>query len=177
MFFRNFTYLYTGFTFVAATVGTFTESQPALLWIDLFAPNPGDSYSIKLVFLLTLLTLLLPLLILHVVVFGIRKTIDTKAIQNISYGETGVWISRKTTFQNFFIDVPLFIDNKKITMLYSGAKKFLPIAPGPVTIRAGKGLVTSQELHFNLKSGQQIKTELQIFPKGFLMGLELKEIK
>jgi hypothetical protein len=177
MIFRNFTYLYTGLIFVAAAYGTFTESQPALLWIDLFAPNPGDTYSIKLVFLLTLLTLLMPLLLLHAIVYGIRKSIDTKTIKNVSSTDTGIWINRKAKFQSFFVDVPLFIDNKKTAMLYSGAKKFLPLSPGSITIRAGKGLVTSQELHFNLQPCQQIKTELETFPKGFLMGLELKEIK
>jgi hypothetical protein len=176
MFFRNLSYLYIGAAFLIGAVSTYKQIQPALFWIDIFAPNAGDTYSIKIVAGLTILTLLLPLLLIMMLVHLIRKSIDTKAIKNVDPGQTGIWVNRKASFQSAFVDIPFYINNTRISMIYNGANKFFPQTPGPARISAGKGKRASGEITFDLKKGQQVRTELEVVVDGLLTRLDLKEI-
>jgi hypothetical protein len=176
MIFRNLSYLYIGAAFVIGAVSTYKQIQPALFWIDLFAPNEGDTYSIKVVAGLTILTLMAPLVLIMILVHLIRKSIEAKAIKNVDPGQTGIWVNRKTSFQSAFVDIPFYINNTRESMIYNGASKFFPQTPGLARVRAGNGKRASQELTLDLKKGQQVKTELEVVVDGLFTRVDLKEI-
>lgn len=52
------------------------EIQPALFWINILAPKPGDRYSNELVIGLTMLTFMVPLCALLAVLIGILSLLD-----------------------------------------------------------------------------------------------------
>jgi hypothetical protein len=175
MIFRYLSFIYAFAAITISIVSTFNQSQPALFWIDIFAPNAGDTYDIKLVCALTILSLFVPLLAVLIPVRMIRKSRDEKAIKNVDPGQTGIWVNRKTSLQSAFVDIPFYINNTRESMIYSGANMFFPQTPGLARIKAGKGKRASQELTFDLKKGQQVRTELKVVPDGLFTRVDLKE--
>ena len=107
------------YVIITATIAIFCtilEIQPALLIINIFAPNVGDSYSINIVVLLLWLILLSPLLIF----LTISKLIRKKEDKNISIERTGIFITRKKVFQSAMVGIPIFINDKKAGIIDNG---------------------------------------------------------
>ncbi len=168
--------IYIVLAFIIAAYSTFQQSEPALFWIDLFAPEAGDTYSVKIVFLLTVLTLLLPLMVVMSISFLFSRIKDAAQTKNIDPSETGIWLSRKKQFQSFMMPIPVFINDIEVGKINSGSTKFFKTPIGSTQLKVGKGKAESEKLDFNLTFGKQVKTELEVIPSGLKVLFILKEV-
>jgi hypothetical protein len=153
-------------------VTSITQSQPALFWINLFAPDAGDTYNVKLVWLLTMLMLLLPGILILLVMKMFRKGgIDTHLP-----GTTGILITRKKQLQSAFVGIPIFINGAKAGVVDSGKTAFFPVPSGNDTVQAGSGKPASEQIEFQLSEGKCISFVLEIGQAGLNVSYILKRI-
>ena len=160
---------------ILAGVTTFNQSQPAYFWIDLFAPHAGDTYSIKLVFLLTWLMLLLPLILLLVGMRFFRAAGDSNANMGLP-GTTGIWVTRKKQLQSALMGIPIYINETRSGSIDSGKRKFFECGPGSLTLRAGDGKPASEKIIFELKAGEQNNFELEILQAGLGVSYFIRKV-
>src|SRR5690348_10200333 len=103
-------------TAAVSLITSITQDQPALFFINLFAPDEGDTYNIKLVWLLTWLCLLAPGILILLVMKMFRKEGPAAHLP----GTTGVLVSRTKQLQSAFVGIPIFINGAKAGVVYSG---------------------------------------------------------
>lgn len=161
---RIFAIIYTIAMTIIAMVSTFSQSYPALYLIDLFAPNEGDTYSVKLVMLLTMLVLLIPLGIILFIFKMIRKSKDSKIV--VDSWRTGIYIVRKTQMQSLLLPVKVIINGVKAGEADSGLKKFFDTPPGIVKLSVGSGKTGSEILEFTIKAGEQLTVDAEVVTQG-----------
>ncbi len=154
-------------TAVIAIVTTFMELQPALFFIDLFAPDSGDRYSIKLVVLLTWLVLLSPLIIINVILFFTRKAKNKN--QTIESWQTGIIIKRKKQLQSGLIGINVYVNNQKLGKVDISNELFFETPTGKITIVTGEGKQASEPLELDIKASEKIHLKLEIVPKGLAL--------
>lgn len=138
------------------------EMQPALFWMTLFAPTIGDTYPVIAVGLLTLLTLLMPLVILLIVL----RMLPQKS--QIVDGP-GIWIIRERQLQSALLEIPIYINNKKIGGIGMGKIRFFEAPVGRNVIIAGKGLGASEPYEFSCGMDEQLYYKLKIAQNGLLI--------
>lgn len=155
-------------TGIFAMVTTFMQIQPALFFIDLFAPDEGDRYSVKLVVLLTWLVLLSPLIIINVILFFTRKAKNKN--QTIESWQTGIIIKRKKQLQSGLIGINVYVNNQNVGKVDIGNDKFFETPTGKITIITGEGKQASEPLEIEIKASQKINLKLEIVPRG--LGLK-----
>ncbi len=119
-----FTYLILAalFTFYA----TIQEIQPALFFIDIMAPNSGDTYSVTLTLLLTFLLFLAPIVLIQLVMKTLRKKPDKVVGPN----RTGVFVTRQKRLQSALLGIPVFINSKKVGIVENGETAFFDVPSG-----------------------------------------------
>ncbi|MBA3681692.1 MAG: hypothetical protein H0W73_11095 [Bacteroidetes bacterium] len=154
-------------TAIVAIVTTIMQIQPALFLIELMAPDEGDKFSVKLVFLLTWLILLSPFIVVVTVLFFMRRAADAKVV--IMPNQTGVWISRKRQLQSGLVGVPVYINGNKAGVVDNGREKFFEVSKGSLIIWAGEGKGASEKNELMINGGQQLKLHLELVPKGLIV--------
>lgn len=165
---KIFALIYIIGTGVIAIATTFLQIQPALLFIDLFAPNEGDKYSIKLVVLLTWLLLLLPFIIVNTILFFVRKSKNKNSV--IESWQTGIIITRKKQIQSALVGISIYVNNQKVGVVDIGNDKFFETPTGKITVIAGEGKQASDPLELEMKTSEKINLKLEIVQKG--LGLK-----
>ncbi|MFL5764661.1 MAG: hypothetical protein ACJ77K_12020 [Bacteroidia bacterium] len=148
------------------------ELQPALFWIDLFAPEQGDTYPVTLVFLLTFLMFLFPLILLMIISRRIRKKQDSKQAAD----GPGIWITRKKQLQSALVAVPVYINGVKAGTIDSGTIKFFPAPEGSNTISIGKGMSASEKQEFTCSAAEQPYFTLEIVQSGLIVKYVLSPL-
>lgn len=158
---------------VLSLYSTGTESQPALFWIDLFAPNAGDQYDMKIVFLLTFLCCMLPLVVMMGlgILFQNRRTVAPA-----SPDESGVWITRKKQFQSALMSIPVYNHQTKVGTVNMGQKIFFGVSSINLSIQAGQGKEQSIPFEHELTPGEQLHLELEVVPEGLFTRYVLRQI-
>lgn len=171
---KVFSVIYVIAAAVIALLTTFLQVQPALLWIDLMAPNPGDTFDIKLVFLLTFLLLLGPYIIIAIIMFFKRRSSQSKVV--IGEDKTGVWIKRKSQLQSALVGISVYIDGKKEGVVDIGPGRFFETIAGTISVQVGEGKSASEKLDIFLAPGQKQKLELAIKQNGLTVKYELTKV-
>ena len=163
------------YVIVTATIAlctTVLEIQPALFFIDLMAPNPGDRYSVPLVMLIICLTLLLPLMVLML----ITKAIRMKSTENIGSDRTGIFVTRQKSFQSALVGIPIYLNSKKVGIVDNGKTKFFDVPLGDFTVQAGKGKQASEKLQAKVAEKDQLNFLFNLNQAGLFVKIELTEI-
>jgi hypothetical protein len=140
------------------------ELQPARFWIELFAPASGDSYPTVLVFLLTFLVFLVPLIVLLLFSIAMRKRKDSMQ----STDGPGIWITRKRQLQSALVEIPIYINDLKAGGIDNGTIKFFPANPGTNIVHAGKGITASEKTEFVCSGTGQVYFRLEIVQSGLV---------
>ena len=117
---RKLTILYIFVTGIIAGVMMALETQPALFFIELMAPNPGDSYSIMLVLFPTWFLLMLPLLSF----LFLKKTLRKDSQEAVGAERTGVFVTRQKSIQSALIGLPVYINGEKLGVVDNGKTIF-----------------------------------------------------
>jgi hypothetical protein len=149
------------------------ELQPALFFIDLQAPNVGDTYDVKLTLTLTFLLFLLPLLLLQIIVKLSRR----QSIQNIGPERTGVFVSRQKAMQSRLLGVPIFINSEEVGVIDNGRTNFYDVPQGRSILQVGKGKQASDKLEITLSPRDQQHFSFHFLQNGFSLKIELVQIE
>jgi len=158
---------------VIAISMTVMEIQPALFFIDFLAPNPGDTYNLVFVLLMTFLTFLIPLLV-FLIVIGLFRNSPSEMTQN---GITGILVTRQKSFTSALVGIPVYIDDKKMGAVDNGKTLFYEISAGTYTIQAGKGKQASDKIEVEILEKEQLKFDVHINKDGLFPKIELTLIK
>lgn len=152
---------------------TVMEIQPALFFIDFLAPNPGDTYNLVFVLLMTFLIFLIPLLVFLIVIRLFRNT-PSEMTQT---GMTGILVTRQKSFTSALVVIPVYIDGKKIGVVDNGKTLFYEVSAGIYTIQAGKGKQASDRIEVEILEKKQLKFDMHINKDGLFPKIELTLIK
>lgn len=166
---RIFTYIYIFAAIILAFWSVIMETYPALFFINLFAPEPGDKYPIAITGLVTLLALLLPLLLLLFILKVIRnrKTSATGYLIDDDYfNKSGIHFHRIKQMQNRLIASPVYINGEERGRIDSGKKLFLELEPGTYEVEAGKKSERSGKTIVQVQANLHAQVEIQIVPNG-----------
>lgn len=166
---RIFVLIYILAAVVLSIGSVIMESYPALFFINLFAPNPGDKYPLAITGLITLLALLLPLLLLLFIlkVLRNRKSVETDSLIDDDYfNKSGIHFMRIKQMQNRLIASPIFINGKQQGKIDSGKKLFIELQPGTYEVEVGRKGETSDKLIVQVQANQHTQVEIQIVPNG-----------
>lgn len=155
---------------ITAITTTFLEVQPAFLFIEFLAPNPGDRYSLVFVLLMTVLTLLVPLLVLLI----IMRLFGSSSSETINPDRTGIFITRQKSFASALVGIPVYINDKKVGIVDNGKTVFFDAPSRTCTIQAGKGKQASKKMNAAIPEGEQLTFDLWINKEGLFPKFELK---
>ncbi len=164
--------VYAILTAVIAVVFIFLEIQPALVLMNMFSTDGGNSFYLTPVLLLLWLLFLSPLIVYNIVAKLLRK----KGSENIDSERTGIFISRKKSFQSSLVGIPIYINDKRAGVVDNGKTKFFDISEGIHTIQVGKGLQSSEILQVSISARQQLHFEMEILSLGFKLKYDLKQV-
>jgi len=164
--------IYAIITGTIAVITTILEIKPALYIINIFAPHNGDRYSATLVLLLVWLILLSPLLLYLIIARLMRKKDD----ENIAPDRTGIFVTRKKSFQSALVGIPIYINDKKAGVVDNGGTKFFDAPMGMFTVQAGSGKQVSEKLQADIAEGKQLRFEMEIKQAGLVVKIILKQV-
>ena len=170
---KIFIYIYVIFTALVAIISTILEVQPALFIIDIFAPNEGDEYNLLLVFLLTWLVFLLPVVIYLYIAVLIRKKDD----EIVAPDRTGIFVTRVKAFQSALVGIPFYINDQKSGIIDNGRTKFFDTSTDTFTIKAGDGKQASDNLQIKIEDGKQLHFEIRIIQAGLGLKIVLRQLQ
>lgn len=166
---RIFIYIYLLAAVVLSIGSLIMETYPALFFINLIAPNPGDKYPIAITGLVTLLALLLPLLLVMFILKLIRnrKNAETDYLIDTDYfNKSGIHFTRIKQMQNRLIASPIFINGEQQGKIDSGKKCFVELQPGTYEVEVGAKREKSEKLIVQVQANQHAQVEIQIVPDG-----------
>ena len=152
---------------------TVLEVQPAHIFIDFLAPNPGDKYNLVFVLLMTFLIFLIPLLVFLVVMRLFRSTHP----EMIQTGKTGFLVTRQKSLTSAIVGVPMYINDKKIGVVDNGKTMFFDVSAGTHTLQAGKGKQASEKIEVKILEKEQLKLDMHFNKDGLNPKIELILIK
>jgi hypothetical protein len=138
------------------------QTQPAIFFIDLIAPNAGDEYSLKLVWLVTFLIFLIPLIIFQL----ISRLLRIKPDEIIGEERTGVYVTRTKALQSGLLGIPIYINSNKVGMVDNGKTKFIDVPFGLFTIQAGKGKQASEIIETRVKMKEKLNFKVYFVEDG-----------
>jgi hypothetical protein len=160
---------------IISIVSTVIQSQPALMWINIFAPEEGDEFNLKLVWLLTMLELLMPLLIYRVIEMAVNRSKESSL--EVAPGSTGIWVDRKKQFQSALVSLPVLVNGKKVGVITNGRGNFFMLEPGYHIVQVDEGIQGSDKHEIMLKSGQQAKYAMEIRQNGLVVKYHLTRLE
>ncbi len=166
---RILIYIYIFAALILSFGSLFMETYPALFFINLIAPNPGDKYPIAITGLVTLLALLLPLLLILFIlkVLRNRKSAEVDSLIDDDYfNKSGIHFIRQKQLQNRLIASPIFINGEERGKIDSGKKRFIELQPGTYEVEVGRKGETSDKLIVQVQANQHAQVEIQIVPNG-----------
>lgn len=166
---RVFIYIYIFAALIGSFGSLFMELYPALFWIELFAPEPGDKYPIAITGLLTFLCLLLPLLIFMFILKLIRnrKNVENESVLDGDYfNKSGIHFMRIKQAQNRLIASPIFINSEQKGKIDSGKKLFVALHPGTYEVEIGAKREKSDKLIVQVQANAHSQVEIQVVPNG-----------
>lgn len=166
---RILIYIYLAFALVLSFGSLFMETYPALFFINLFAPNPGDKYPVGITGMITLLVLLLPMVVLMFVLKVIRnrKSSETNYLIDDDYfNKSGIHFMRRKQMQNRLIASPILINGEERGRVDSGKKLFMELQPGTYEVVVGRKGERSDVLIVEVQSNQHTQVDIQIVPNG-----------
>ncbi len=166
---RVLIYIYIFAALIGSFGSLFLELYPALFWIELFAPEPGDKYPIAITGMLTFLSLLLPLLILMFIlkILRNRKSSGTNSILDDDYfNKSGIHFIRIKQAQNRLIASPIFINGEQKGKIDSGKKLFVALHPGIYEVEVGTKREKSDKLIVQVQANTHSQLEIQAVPNG-----------
>lgn len=166
---RILIYIYM-FAAVILSVGSlFMESYPTRFWINIFAPEPGDKYPVGITVLVTLLSLLLPLLLFMFILKLIRNrkaSVTDSVIDGDYFNKSGIHFSRIKQVQSRLIASPIFINGEQKARIDSGKKAFIALDPGTYEVEIGRKGEKSDLLIVQVEANKHAQVEIEIIPKG-----------
>lgn len=166
---RILIYIYLLAALVLSFGSLFMETYPALFFIELFAPEPGDKYPVGITGLVTLLVLLLPMLLLLFILKVIRnrKTSGTGYLIDDDYfNKSGIHFMRQKQMQNRLIASPIFINGEERGRIDSGKTTFIELQPGTYEAEVGRKSERSDKLIVQVQPNQHAQVEISIVPNG-----------
>lgn len=150
---------------VIAALSLVFETYPALFFIDLMAPNPGDRYSVTLALALTFLVLILPLALILLVQKQRRKAQAQNTV--VDAGRTGAYLLRRKHLSGALVAAPVMINGKEAGLIDSGSRLFFDLPVGMVEVQVGKGAMRSEVIQLQVKEGEQFNLEARIAQGAF----------
>ncbi|MGV3610967.1 MAG: hypothetical protein ACO1N0_08465 [Fluviicola sp.] len=157
----------------AAVIGSFAslimETYPALFFIELFAPNPGDKYPVAITGMVTLLVMLLPLLLVLFILKVIRNRKKSETgylIDDDYFNKSGIHFQRTKQLQNRLIASPIFINGEERGRIDSGKKLFIELQPGTYEVEVGKKSERSDKTIVQVQANVHAQVEISIIPNG-----------
>ena len=166
---RIFTYIYIFAAMILALWSVIMETYPALLFIELFAPNPGDKYPLTITGLVTILVLLLHLILVLFIqkIIRNRRTSETGyLIDNDHFNKSGIHFMRQKQMQNRLIASPIFINGEQRSRIDSGKTAFIELQPGTYEVEVGTKGERSDKLIVQVQANVHAQVEIQIVPNG-----------
>ncbi|MDF3028010.1 MAG: hypothetical protein K0S23_2317 [Fluviicola sp.] len=145
------------------------ETYPALFFIKLFAPEPGDKYPLGITGLVTILALLLPLVFVMFILKLIRnrKGDETNSVLDSDYfNKSGIHFMRIKQAQNRLISSPIFINGEQRGGIDSGKKLFIALDPGTYEVEVGAKREKSDKLIAQVQANSHAQVEIRIIPNG-----------
>lgn len=161
---KTLTLIYVLATTAFSIYAVIAEMQPALFWINIFATNIGDTYPVLAVGGLTMLTFLLPMVIVLLAIRFIQKKTEKPQIVD----GPGIWIMRKRQLQSALVSIPIYINDKKIGEIDSGRIKFFEAPARKNIVSAGKGMTASEKIEFTCSAAEQPYFKLEIVQSGLV---------
>lgn len=168
---RILTILYVILTGAFAVYTNILQIQPALFFIELSAPNPGDKYSLTFVFIIVWLILLLPLMAFLLILRAMRS----KPQEIIGPERTGVFVTRQKSFQSAVVGIPVYINSKKVGIVDNGKTKFFDVPLGDFTVQAGNGKQASEKMEAKVGVRDQLNYEFHLTQDGLYTKIVLAE--
>lgn len=169
---KTLTLIYTFSVIAYSIFAVIAELQPALFWMEIFAPNIGDSYPIVVLGGLTMLTFLLPMVVLLLAI----RWIQNKNEKPQMVDGPGIWIIRKRQLQSALIEIPIYINDKKIGAIDMGKIKFFEANAGRNIVNVGKGMLASEKIEFTCSATEQPYFKLEIVQSGLITKYTLSPI-
>lgn len=166
---RILIYIYIFVAVILSFGSLIMETHPALFFIELFAPNPGDKYPVAITGLVTLLSLLLPLVLLMFVLKLIRnrKSGETNSlIDEESFNKSGMHFSRIKQMENRLIASPIFINGEQKGKIDSGKTAFISLDPGSYEVVVGRGGERSDVLIVQVEPNVHTQLAIKVIQKG-----------
>ncbi|WP_343634778.1 DUF2846 domain-containing protein [Fluviicola sp.] len=166
---RIFIYIYIFAALMLSFGSLIMETYPALFFINLFAPNPGDKYPVGITGLVTLLVLLLPMIALLFILKVIRNRKSSETgylIDDDYFNKSGIHFMREKQMQNRLIASPVFINGEERGRIDSGKKLFIELQPGTYEVEAGRKGERSDKLVVQVQANQHAQVSIQIVPAG-----------
>jgi hypothetical protein len=176
---RILIYIYIFAALILSIGSLFMESYPTRFWIDLIAPNPGDKYPVSIVGLLSLLSLLLPLLVGMFILKLIRNRKSQTAnslIDTDHFNKSGIHFMRQKQIQNRLIASPIFINGEQRGKIDSGKTAFIPMDPGTYEVEIGRKGEKSDQLIVQVEANKHAQVEIQLVPNGLRTKYVLEAI-
>jgi len=158
---------------LVAITTTVWEVQPARVFIDFLAPNPGDEYNLVFVLLMTFLVALIPLLIF----LAVMRLFRSAQPETIQTGNTGLLVTRQKSLTSAMVGVPIYINDKKIGEVDNGKTMFFGVSAGTHTLQAGKGKQASEKIEVRILEQEQLKFDMHFNTGGLYPKIELNLIK
>jgi hypothetical protein len=162
---RILIYIYIFAALIISVGSLFKESYPSLFWIELFAPHPGDKYPVSLVWLISFMSLLLPLLLLMFILKLIRNRKSSGAdslIDTDNSNKSGIHFSRIKQMENRLISSPIFINSEQKGRIDSGKTAFVALDPGTYEVTIGGGSQRSELLVVQVEPSKHAQVEIQV---------------
>ena len=169
---KALTLIYVLTTIPYSIFAVIAELQPAVFWMDIFAPSIGDTYPIVIVGGLTMLTFLLPMVFILLAIRWIQNKYEKPQMVD----GPGIWIIRKRQLQSALIELPVYVNDKKIGAIDMGKIRFFEAPTGKNTVNIGKGMVASEKLEFTCSATEQPYFNLEIVQSGLIAKYVLTPI-
>lgn len=162
---RILIYIYI-FAAVALSIwSVITESYPARFFIELLAPEPGDKYPVTITGLLTLISLLLPMIILMAILRLLRNR-NEPVDGGGHFDKDGIYFMRLKQAQNRLIASPIFINGEERGRIDSGKNLFIELSPGTYEVQVGRKSEKSDQLIAQVELNKRTHVEISIVPNG-----------
>jgi len=157
---RSIAPIYAIAALVASVLSLIFETYPALFFINLMAPDPGDRYNVVLVAGLTFLVLILPLILILLIQKQWRKARAKNT--TVDANRTGAYLLRRKHLSGALVAAPVLINGKEAGVIDSGSRLFFDLPAGLVEVQVGTGKMRSEKLQLQVKEGEQFNLEARI---------------
>jgi len=169
---KVFSIVYVLVALTISMVTTFMQIQPALFFIE-FLTGSDNKFSVNGAIALTMLTFLIPLLIILLIAKAMNKN---KNIMPDLFGRTGIVIHRKKSLSNAIHDSHVLIDGEYKSSVSNGKSTFIETGYGKFTVQIKSHKAAT--LDVDVPRGKIINLQMSFVDNGRLkVDVELEKIE